>query len=68
MNSDIIVHGENGLLAGTEAEWEQALESLLVNASLRSSLAVKARTTVESGYSAAVQAPRVAALFAEAVG
>jgi hypothetical protein len=68
VNSDIIVHGENGLLAGTEAEWEGALESLLADPSLRSALAVKARATVEGGYSAAVQAPRVAAVFAEAAG
>jgi len=67
VNRDIIRHGENGLLASTEAEWEAALERLLTDASLRRALGRAGRATVEAGYSAAVHAPRVAEIFRSAV-
>jgi glycosyltransferase involved in cell wall biosynthesis len=67
VNRDIIQHGTNGLLASTEEEWAAALERLLSDASLRRALGRAGRATVEAGYSAAVQAPRVAEIFRSAV-
>jgi glycosyltransferase involved in cell wall biosynthesis len=68
VNADIVVDGENGLLARTEEEWERALERLITDPALRARLGARARATVEQTYSAAVQAPRVAAVFREAAG
>jgi glycosyltransferase involved in cell wall biosynthesis len=67
VNSDIIQDGKNGLLASSEAEWEAALDRLLADAALRRTLGRAGRVTVEAGYSAAVQAPRVAEIFKSAV-
>lgn len=51
VNSDIISHGENGLLASTEEEWLSALRTLVADRELRARLGRQARTTIESGYS-----------------
>jgi glycosyltransferase involved in cell wall biosynthesis len=66
VNTQIVTHGKNGLLAATDAEWEQGLERLLDDPALRLRLGQAARRTVEESYSAAVVAPRVAAIFREA--
>jgi glycosyltransferase involved in cell wall biosynthesis len=66
VNSDIVGDGVNGFLARTLPEWESALERLLTNAELRRRLGLEGRATVERNYSAAVVAPRVAAIFREA--
>ena len=68
VNREIVQHGKNGLLAGSEAEWEAALDSLLTDASLRRALGQAGRATVEASYSATVHAPRVAEVFRQAVG
>jgi glycosyltransferase involved in cell wall biosynthesis len=62
-NTEIVEHGRNGLLAGDDAAWEATLEQLLLDPGLRARLGQAGRLTVEQGYSAAVQAPRVAAIF-----
>lgn len=67
VNREIVQHGNNGLLAGSEAEWEAALDSLLSDASLRRRLGQAGRATVEASYSAAVHAPRVAEVFRSAL-
>jgi glycosyltransferase involved in cell wall biosynthesis len=67
-NREIIIHGQNGLLASNESEWLENLEMLLKDRVLRTRLGRAARATVEGSYSAAVHAPRVAAIFQEAVG
>lgn len=59
VNSDIIRDDENGLLASTEDEWVEKLALLLRSAELRERLGRAGRATVETTYSAAVQAPRV---------
>ena len=50
-------------LAASGAEWEELLGRLLEDAALRRSLGEAGRKTVESRYSAVIQAPRVAAIF-----
>jgi glycosyltransferase involved in cell wall biosynthesis len=67
VNTEIVRDGENGLLASTEADWERSLDRLLSDAELRRRLGAAGRATVESTYSARVQAPRVAAIFREAL-
>jgi len=63
VNREIIKHGENGLLASTEDEWEQSLARLLSDVSLRRELGRAGRATVEQEYSARIHAPRVAEVF-----
>jgi glycosyltransferase involved in cell wall biosynthesis len=67
VNVEIVRDGENGLLAASDEEWERALERLLADAGLRRRLGDAGRATVESGYSARVHAPRVAAVFRDAL-
>jgi glycosyltransferase involved in cell wall biosynthesis len=67
VNTEIVRDGENGLLAPSERDWERALESLLTDPALRRRLGAAGRASVESGYSARVQAPRVAAAFRDAL-
>jgi hypothetical protein len=66
INTSIVRHGENGLLASSEAEWENALASLVSDAALRRRLGRAGRETVERSYSARVHAPRVAGVFRHA--
>ncbi len=63
VNSEIIEHGRNGLLATAEAEWLESLGSL-VDEGLRHRLAVAGRETVVERYSAQRWAPT----FLEAIG
>jgi len=63
VNTTIVIHEENGLLAGSETEWEAALERLLLDAELRRRLGAAGRDCVERAYSARVHAPRVAEIF-----
>lgn len=55
----IISDGASGFLAGTEDQWVDRLAQLLRAPSLREQLGKEGRKTVETKYSAAVQAPRV---------
>jgi glycosyltransferase involved in cell wall biosynthesis len=63
VNSEIIQDYENGLIAGSAEEWIDKLSRLIIDRSLRSRLGSSGRTSVETRYSAQVQAPRVADLF-----
>ena len=63
VNTTIIQEGENGLLASTEDEWVAKLTYLLRSHAERQRLGGAGRATVEAGYAAAVQAPRVAAVL-----
>jgi len=66
VNAEIVRDGDSGLLARTEAQWEEALERLLADAFLRRRMGREGRATVERAYSAAVVAPRVAEIFRRA--
>jgi glycosyltransferase involved in cell wall biosynthesis len=63
VNSDIIRHGENGLLASSVREWTDALDVLASSSALRERIAAAGRKTVEERFSAR----RSAALFADAI-
>jgi glycosyltransferase involved in cell wall biosynthesis len=63
VNTDIIQHGENGLLAGSDDEWVESLSRLIDSKPLRERLGAAGRGTVESKYSSAVQAPIVSDLL-----
>jgi len=65
VNREIIAHGDNGLLASTQEEWEAGLARLLADAALRRRLGEAGRITVERSYSARVHAPRVASVLGE---
>jgi glycosyltransferase involved in cell wall biosynthesis len=58
-NREIVVHGENGQLASTTAEWISGLEKLVIDADLRRRMGDMGRRRVESGYSIQMQAPRL---------
>ena len=67
VNSTIIQDGENGFLADGKDEWIEKLKSLLHSAELRRKLGAAGRETVEKGYSAKSQAPRVLEVFRSVV-
>jgi glycosyltransferase involved in cell wall biosynthesis len=65
VNSEIVEHDRNGLLAATPQEWVACLDILLADEELRRTLGKAARRTVEERYSAAVTVPKIARLFKE---
>lgn len=67
VNCLIVDHGVNGYLADTPGQWESALVSLRNDAALRRELGAAARAKVERDYSLQVTAPRMLALFRDAV-
>jgi glycosyltransferase involved in cell wall biosynthesis len=66
-NAQVVQHGVNGFLAGTTAEWVEALRRL-ADPQLRCRMGEAARKTVEEQYSTAVVRPRLAAILAAAAG
>jgi glycosyltransferase involved in cell wall biosynthesis len=62
LNADIVQHGENGLLASTDAQWVQALQALAGSPPLRQRLGLAGRSTVEERFSAKVGAAAFAAV------
>jgi glycosyltransferase involved in cell wall biosynthesis len=67
VNSTIIQDGVNGYLADGKDEWIAKLKKLLHSAELRRELGAAGRETVEKGYSAISQAPRVLEVFQSVV-
>jgi glycosyltransferase involved in cell wall biosynthesis len=67
VNTEIVRDGENGFIAGTEAEWLEKLGRLLRSAELREKTGAAGRVTVEQDYSAIAQAPRVYEVFQSVV-
>jgi glycosyltransferase involved in cell wall biosynthesis len=59
VNKQIIHDGENGFIADSEDEWIEKLSRLLHSPDLCRQLGHAGRKTVETKYSASVQAPRV---------
>ena len=68
VNTEIVVDGVNGLIAGTDDEWIDRLATLMNDAALRNKLGIAARESVEQRYSAKEIAPKVAAIFRRASG
>lgn len=63
VNSDIVEHGVNGFLATTDAEWNEAIATLLRDPDLRHRMGQAGRKKVEEQYSLQVWGPRVARLL-----
>jgi glycosyltransferase involved in cell wall biosynthesis len=63
MNKDVLAQGEVGLAASTPAEWVSALSSILTNRSGAEQLGAAGRALVQSRYSLAALAPRLAHLI-----
>ena len=53
INCDIIKHGVNGFLAGTDSEWEACLSELIADKSLREKMGLESRRTVAEKYALA---------------
>jgi glycosyltransferase involved in cell wall biosynthesis len=66
VNSDVIRHGENGLLASSTEDWVEAVGELVGDRDLRARLGEAGRRTVESEYSATICAGRFATALREA--
>ncbi|MGD9588981.1 MAG: glycosyltransferase family 4 protein [Pyrinomonadaceae bacterium] len=66
VNTAIIDDGVNGFLAGSRDEWINKLRTLLHSPDLRRMVGLEGRKTVEEGYSARSQAPRVLEIFQRA--
>ena len=65
VNSEIIQHGENGMLASTEEEWLEVLSTLIEDAELRQRLGKVGRQTVLEKYSVRSQRDRYVNAFSE---
>lgn len=66
VNAEIVEHGVNGFLASTEAEWTEALRTLLSDPVLRARMGEEGRRKVEREYSLQVWGPRVAQILRDA--
>ena len=67
INTDLIRDGENGFLANGADEWIMKLTLLLRSPQLRRKLGLAGRKTVEEGFSAKSQVPRVHEVFRSAI-
>ncbi len=67
INSDIVEHGVNGFLAGTNEEWESSLAELIADASLRKKMGAEGRKTVAERYSREGYLKRYVSLIEEVV-
>ena len=65
VNAEIVEHGVNGFLATTDAEWREALVTLLRDPDLRSRMGGEGRRKVERQYSLQVWGPRVADMLSQ---
>lgn len=63
VNTTIITHGVDGLLAATHDEWLRHLTMLTGDAAARQRLGAAGRQRIESAYSLRVHAPSVIAVF-----
>lgn len=61
---DYIQHGVNGLLADSDAEWDNHLATLLADRDLRTRIGLAGRKTIEERYSAQVWLPKVREILA----
>ncbi len=68
VNTEIVTHGVNGMLAGGMDEWVAAVTTLLGSDTERRRLGSAGRDTVEQRFSAQVHGPRVAALLRSVSG
>lgn len=67
VNSEIINHGSNGLLASTDDEWISAFETLATSPKLRTRMGREGRKTVEDRFSTGIGAAAFARVAREVV-
>lgn len=60
VNTEMVMQGENGFLATTEAEWREALTALARDAALRQRMGAVGRARVEVAYATADHGSRLA--------
>lgn len=63
VNAELVEHGVNGFLASSDAEWAEALQTLLHDPDLRARMGEAGRRKVEREYSLQVWGPRVAQML-----
>ena len=63
VNAEIVENGVNGFLASSDAEWAEALQTLLCDPALRARMGEAGRLKVERDYSLQVWGPRVAQML-----
>lgn len=63
VNTRIVQHGSNGLLADSPAQWAEAITRLVDNVGLRRQMGQAGRRQVENTYSLQVQADRLIAML-----
>lgn len=63
VNAEIVEPGVNGFLASSDAEWAEALQTLLHDPGLRARMGEAGRLKVERDYSLQVWGPRVAQML-----
>lgn len=68
VNTDIIQHGENGMLASTDDQWFDCLCQLIEQPELRKKLGQNGRNTVLEKYSVEANKAKYLEVFAELVG
>ena len=66
-NPDVVIDGENGLLADGDAAWEAAIARLVEDDGLRAALGAAAARTAHAGYTIQARADEIVEAFA-AVG
>ena len=64
VNAEIVEHGVNGFLVRTDAEWREAVETLLGDPDLRARMGAAGRRKVEARFALQDWGPRVATLLA----
>ena len=67
VNKEIVVQGENGFLARTIADWENALTSLIRDKQLRQEMGENGFKCVDNKFSLKIQAPRLESIFRSAI-
>jgi hypothetical protein len=63
VNRDLVRHGENGFIASSESEWEEALARLSADPDLCRRMGLAGRRRVEAEFSLEIQAPRLERLL-----
>ncbi len=63
VNTSIVDHGTNGLLADSPQEWRDALEHLLSDSSMGEAMGRAGREKVEARYSLQTHGPRLASIL-----
>ncbi len=66
-NTEVIRHGENGFLAGTDDEWVDYLKILVEDSQLRNKMSAQAAHDAEANYSLEANMPKVIEAFRAAV-